>query len=428
MTAPLSLIGYRLASFLATPLAGPILAMRLRRGKEDPRRVGERRGLTGLVRPPGPLVWLHGASVGEAAVLLPFVERITRMGATALVTTTTVTSAAMLAQRLPAGALHQYAPLDSPVFVRRFIKRWRPDATLVAESELWPNMIVELKRSKSRLAMVNGRISERSFRRWGRAPRFIAALLTEFDVCLARSEADGDRLSRARRAERPGRRRHQVRRADAAGRPARARRARGPHLGAPDVDRRLDPRGRRDDRGGRAQAPRPGVSRRADPDRAAPSRAGRGDLAAIGGAGPQSARCARAARRSVRGLRSTSATRSASWGFSIVWPAWCSSASPSSPAAGRIRSNPRGSPRPFCTGRWSRISPTLTRRSTRPAARLTVARPEDLGETLIALFANAARLRAMARAAGDTVERRAGAVDRSMGALKALLPAAGAGR
>jgi 3-deoxy-D-manno-octulosonic-acid transferase len=80
MTAPLSLTGYRLASFLATPLAGPILAMRLRRGKEDSRRIGERRGLTGLVRPPGPLVWLHGASVGEAGVLLPFVERITRMG------------------------------------------------------------------------------------------------------------------------------------------------------------------------------------------------------------------------------------------------------------------------------------------------------------------------------------------------------------
>ena len=147
MTAPLSLTGYRLASFLATPLAGPILASRLKRGKEDSRRVGERRGLSGLARPPGPLVWLHGASVGEANVLLPFVERITRMGATALVTTTTVTSAAMLAQRLPAGALHQYAPLDSPVFVRRFIKRWRPDAALVAESEIWPNMIVELKRS-----------------------------------------------------------------------------------------------------------------------------------------------------------------------------------------------------------------------------------------------------------------------------------------
>src|SRR5262249_23508030 len=107
MTAPLSLIGYRLVSFMATPLAGPMLAMRLRRGKDDRRRVGERRGLSGVARPPGPLVWLHGASVGEAAVLMPFVDRITRAGSTALVTTTTVTSAAMLAKRLPPGALHQ---------------------------------------------------------------------------------------------------------------------------------------------------------------------------------------------------------------------------------------------------------------------------------------------------------------------------------
>ena len=402
--------------------------MRLRRGKEDSRRVGERRGLTGLVRPPGPLVWLHGASVGEAGVLLPFVERITRMGATALVTTTTVTSAAMLAQRLPAGALHQYAPLDSPVFVRRFIKHWRPDAALVAESELWPNMIVELKRSKSRLAMINGRISERSFRRWGRAPRFIAALLAEFDVCLARSEADGERLSRSARPNvlvagdikfdaptLPADRRELAELAGlTSGRQMwiAASTHEGEEMIAAAAHKRL------------AQvfpdaltliAPR-------HPER------GEADLAAIGGAGPQSARCARAARRSVRGLRSISATRSANWGFSIAWLAWCSSASPSSPAAGKIRSSPRASPRPFCMGRWSGISPTLTQRSTRPAARLTVARPEDLGETLIALFANAARLRAMARAAGDTVERRAGAVDRSMGALRGLLPSAGAGR
>src|ERR1700722_13964030 len=134
MTAPLSLTGYRLASFLATPLAGAVLSMRLKRGKEDQLRVSERRGLTGLARPPGPLVWLHGASVGEAAVLLPFVERITRMGATALVTTTTVTSATMLAQRLPPGALHHYARLDSPLFVRHFVNHWRPHVALVAES------------------------------------------------------------------------------------------------------------------------------------------------------------------------------------------------------------------------------------------------------------------------------------------------------
>ena len=151
MTAPLSLIAYRLVTaLLATPLAGPFLAMRLRRGKEDPRRVGERRGRPGSPARRDRLVWLHGASVGEAAVA-PAVRRAhhATRARRALVTTGTVTSAAMLAQRLPPGALHQYAPLDSPLFVRRFLAHWRPDAALVAESELWPNMIVELKRAGS---------------------------------------------------------------------------------------------------------------------------------------------------------------------------------------------------------------------------------------------------------------------------------------
>ena len=147
MSAPLSLAAYRLVTRTLGPLTGPLLSWRLARGKEDPERIAERRGAPGRARPDGALVWLHGASVGEAFSLLPLVERLTRAGRNVLITTGTVTSAALLARRLPPGAFHQFVPLDAPQFMRRFFAHWRPDVVLIAESELWPNLIVEAARA-----------------------------------------------------------------------------------------------------------------------------------------------------------------------------------------------------------------------------------------------------------------------------------------
>jgi 3-deoxy-D-manno-octulosonic-acid transferase len=195
MSLPLSLSAYRLVTRLASPLSGPLLSLRLNKAKEDPMRVEERRGVASLARPAGRLVWLHGASVGEALSLMPLVERLAGGGRFALVTTGTVTSARLLAQRLPPGALHQFAPLDAPGFMRRFFAHWRPDLALIAESEIWPNMILEARRAGAPLAMVNARMSARTYERWRRAPDFIAALLACVDLCLAQSEADAERLA-----------------------------------------------------------------------------------------------------------------------------------------------------------------------------------------------------------------------------------------
>ena len=196
MTAPLSLALYRAATLAATPFAGALLSLRLNRGKEDPDRVDERRGLPGLARPEGPLVWLHGASVGETLSLLPLIERLTQGGLNALVTSGTLTSARLMASRLPPRALHQFVPLDAPAFFRRFFAHWRPDLGLIAESEIWPNMIVEAVRAEAPLAMVNARMSERSFRRWERSPDLARALIGRFDVALAQSAADAERFLR----------------------------------------------------------------------------------------------------------------------------------------------------------------------------------------------------------------------------------------
>jgi 3-deoxy-D-manno-octulosonic-acid transferase len=193
--APGSLIAYRLGTRALSIFSGPLLSWRRARGKEDLARLDERRGLAGAPRPDGPLIWLHGASVGESLSLLPLVERLSQAGRNTLVTTGTTTSAKLLGGRLPAGALHQYAPLDAPQFMRRFIRHWRPDVVLIAESELWPNMILEASQAETPIILVNARLSDRSFNRWRqRLPQFIGALLARVDLVLAQTQADADRF------------------------------------------------------------------------------------------------------------------------------------------------------------------------------------------------------------------------------------------
>jgi 3-deoxy-D-manno-octulosonic-acid transferase len=198
MSAPLPplLHTYRVAASVLEPAAAMLLAWRRRKGKEDRTRLAERRGSPSRPRPEGHLVWVHGASLGETISILPLVERLTRQGVSVLVTSGTRTSADLIARRLPPGALHQFMPLDVPRYVRRFLDHWRPGLAMFAESEIWPNMVMELDRREVPLVLVNGRLSERSFRRWTRLEASARALMTRFSLCIAQSPADGERLMR----------------------------------------------------------------------------------------------------------------------------------------------------------------------------------------------------------------------------------------
>lgn len=189
------LIGaYRLATSALTPFAPLVLAWRRRSGREDPARARERMGSPAIKRPGGRLAWVHGASVGEGIALLPLMVRLRQRGFLVLLTTGTVSSARILGERLPDGVLHQYAPLDAPRFMQRFLDHWRPDIVLVAESELWPNMLLEAQARSIPVVLVNARMSQRSYERWKRAPRSIRALLRPIHLCLAQSVADASRL------------------------------------------------------------------------------------------------------------------------------------------------------------------------------------------------------------------------------------------
>jgi 3-deoxy-D-manno-octulosonic-acid transferase len=192
---PMTLRVYRRLSAVAVPLAPALIKRRLKQGKEDPARVGERRGMSEDVRPHGPLVWIHGASVGEVLAAAALIERLRALNLRILLTSGTVTSATIVAKRFPADIIHQYVPYDSPRYVARFLDHWRPSLALFIESDLWPNLILSSSARRLPMVLINGRMSHRSFPRWRRVSGTISALLGRFEVCLAQSRADAERFA-----------------------------------------------------------------------------------------------------------------------------------------------------------------------------------------------------------------------------------------
>ena len=192
---PITLRLYQKLSAAAVPLTPLLFKRRLKQGKEDPARVNERRGITADVRPHGPLVWIHGASVGEVLAAAALIEKLRAVNLRILLTSGTVTSAAVVAKRFPADVIHQYVPYDSPRYVARFLDHWQPSLALFIESDLWPNMILAGAARRLPMVLINGRMSHRSFPRWRRISGTIEALLGRFEVCLAQSDIDAERFA-----------------------------------------------------------------------------------------------------------------------------------------------------------------------------------------------------------------------------------------
>lgn len=191
-----ALILYRLLTRMLEPLAPRLLDGRAKKGKEDPVRVDERLGLTRVPRPDGEVVWLHGVSVGETLSLLPVVAKLraTRPDLNLLVTSGTLTSAALLAHRLPEGVIHQFAPVDAPGAVDAFLTHWKPVVGVFVESELWPNLILESRRRGVKLVLASARITEKTVAGWRRFPAAAREILSAFDVILPQDGVSADRL------------------------------------------------------------------------------------------------------------------------------------------------------------------------------------------------------------------------------------------
>ena len=193
-----SLFLYQVCWILMSPILALLFLIRWLKGKEDAKRFKERLGIAGCPRPEGHFIWMHGASVGECLSMLPLIQKLLEedKNLNIMVTSGTVTSANLMKKRLPERAFHHYFPIDFPGFTRRLIKHFKPDTVFWFESEFWPNALYAFKKEKVPLILLNGRISDKSFKRWKKLPFVIRPLLSCFALTLGQSPENEERLKK----------------------------------------------------------------------------------------------------------------------------------------------------------------------------------------------------------------------------------------
>ena len=190
---------YRLVTRCIEPIAGLVLSQRVKQGKEDGERLDERYGRSMLRRPTGRLIWLHGASVGETTLLIDLFQRLQKRAPDirGLFTSQTMTSSALFERRKLQGAVHQMAPIDGPSAIRRFFDHWRPDIGILAEGELWPNMLRQADETGVPMALINARMTDKTLNNWYSRPAAAREIFGPFEFIGAADENTANGLRRA---------------------------------------------------------------------------------------------------------------------------------------------------------------------------------------------------------------------------------------
>ena len=189
---------YKSIMTIGFPIIELILLLRVKKNKEDFGRLNERRGISILQRPEGELIWVHASSVGESMAALSLIERLvsSETERNVLVTTSTLTSAQLMMDKLPDRAFHQFTPIDRPAFVKRFFKHWKPDLLLIMESEFWPVQINTAKKFGIPIIAVNARLSEKSFLRWRIATSLSSTIFEDLSLVISTNKEQGSRFSK----------------------------------------------------------------------------------------------------------------------------------------------------------------------------------------------------------------------------------------
>ncbi|KAJ1419487.1 hypothetical protein SESBI_15044 [Sesbania bispinosa] len=189
---------YRALSYGVSPLIRLHLRWRRFRGLEHPRRWPERLGHPSQPRRPGPLVWFHAVSLGEGMIAIPVIKHCIKMmpHLNVLMTTTTLSAFEVLSNSLPSEIILQFSPVDTPASIHSFLHYWKPNAIVLMESELWPNLIMDASRNGITLALLNARISVKSFEVWS-GPMLlplISLMLSKFSLIVPLSTEQGIRF------------------------------------------------------------------------------------------------------------------------------------------------------------------------------------------------------------------------------------------
>ena len=180
---------YKFFTYLFYPFAPIYLYFRKLRKKEDLIRYKEKLSKINISRDNGFLIWFHVASVGEAMSILPLIEgcieekKIDKI----LITSITLSSGKILEKRFRQNTkvIHQFLPLDILVLTKKFLEHWKPNLSIFIDSEIWPNLILQIGEKKIPLLLINARITEKSFKRWKLIINFAKKVFEKFDLCIA---------------------------------------------------------------------------------------------------------------------------------------------------------------------------------------------------------------------------------------------------
>ena len=155
---------YLVLSLLIDPMYLVYQYISVLRGKESLARFWERWVSKKIKRPSGDLIWFHAASVGETLSVIPLIQKLIKDDplVNILVTSTTKTSAKIFENMPLRQVIHQMAPHDTFFVSRRFLTHWKPDLAIRVESEIWPRILLELKKNKTPNFLFNARFSKRT--------------------------------------------------------------------------------------------------------------------------------------------------------------------------------------------------------------------------------------------------------------------------